>query len=81
MTAKTMKAAVVHEFGQPLAIEDVSVPTPGAGQILVKSRRAACATPTSTRPKATGRSSRRFPSSRVTKGSVMSSPWVPVSRT
>ena len=36
MTAKTMKAAVVHEFGQPLAIEEISVPTPGAGQILVK---------------------------------------------
>ena len=36
MTEKTMKAAVVHEFGQPLAIEEVPVPTPGAGQILVK---------------------------------------------
>jgi propanol-preferring alcohol dehydrogenase len=33
---KTMKAAVVHAFGQPLAIEEVSVPTPGAGQILVR---------------------------------------------
>jgi alcohol dehydrogenase, propanol-preferring len=33
---KTMKAAVVHEFGQPLAIEEVPVPTPLAGQILVK---------------------------------------------
>ena len=36
MTEKTMKAAVVHDFGQPLAIEEISVPTPGAGQILVK---------------------------------------------
>jgi propanol-preferring alcohol dehydrogenase len=34
--AKTMKAAVVREFGKPLAIEEVPVPTPGAGQILVK---------------------------------------------
>jgi propanol-preferring alcohol dehydrogenase len=34
--AKSMKAAVVHAFGQPLAIEDVPVPTPGPGQVLVK---------------------------------------------
>ncbi len=34
--AKTMKAAVVREFKQPLRIEEVPVPTPGAGQILVK---------------------------------------------
>ncbi|WP_420132731.1 alcohol dehydrogenase AdhP [Rhodopseudomonas sp.] len=33
---KTMKAAVVREFGKPLVIEEVTVPTPGAGQILVK---------------------------------------------
>ena len=33
---KTMKAAVVHEFGEPLSIEEVPLPTPGAGQILVK---------------------------------------------
>jgi propanol-preferring alcohol dehydrogenase len=31
-----MKAAVVNEFGKPLVIEDVPVPTPGAGEILVK---------------------------------------------
>jgi propanol-preferring alcohol dehydrogenase len=31
-----MKAAVVREFGKPLVIEEVPVPTPGAGQILVK---------------------------------------------
>jgi propanol-preferring alcohol dehydrogenase len=35
MTAM-MKAAVVRAFGQPLHIEDVPVPTPGAGQVLVK---------------------------------------------
>lgn len=33
---KTMKAAVVHEFGKPLVIEEVPVPVPGDGQILVK---------------------------------------------
>jgi propanol-preferring alcohol dehydrogenase len=31
-----MKAAVVHEFGKPLRIEEVPVPEPGPGQILVK---------------------------------------------
>jgi propanol-preferring alcohol dehydrogenase len=36
MTAKTMKAAVVHRFGQPLVIEDVPVPVPGPGELLVK---------------------------------------------
>lgn len=34
--AEKMKAAVVHEFGQPLVIEDVDVPEVGPGQILVK---------------------------------------------
>ncbi len=34
--AHSMKAAVVHTFRQPLAIEEVPVPTPGPGQILVK---------------------------------------------
>jgi len=33
---KTMKAAVVRAFKEPLAIEEVPVPAPGAGQILVK---------------------------------------------
>ena len=32
----TMKAAVVRAFGQPLVIEEVKVPRPGAGDILVK---------------------------------------------
>jgi propanol-preferring alcohol dehydrogenase len=31
-----MKAAVVREFKQPLVIEEVPVPSPGPGQILVK---------------------------------------------
>ncbi len=34
--AKTMKAAVVRAFGQPLTIEDVPIPTPGPGEVLVK---------------------------------------------
>jgi propanol-preferring alcohol dehydrogenase len=31
-----MKAAVVHSFSSPLAIEDVPVPTPGPEQVLVR---------------------------------------------
>ena len=31
-----MKAAVVREFGGPLRLEDVAVPTPGPGEVLVK---------------------------------------------
>jgi propanol-preferring alcohol dehydrogenase len=31
-----MKAAVVHEFGKPLVIEEVPVPEPRPGQVLVK---------------------------------------------
>ncbi|MEJ2625331.1 MAG: alcohol dehydrogenase AdhP [Pseudolabrys sp.] len=34
--SKTMKAAVVREFGKPLVIEAADIPTPGPGQILVK---------------------------------------------
>lgn len=34
--AEKMKAAVVHEFGQALVIEDVDTPQPGPGQVLVK---------------------------------------------
>ncbi|SHF23767.1 alcohol dehydrogenase, propanol-preferring [Modicisalibacter ilicicola DSM 19980] len=33
---KTMKAAVVRAFGQPLEIEEVEVPRPGKGEVLVK---------------------------------------------
>ncbi|MGH6763757.1 MAG: alcohol dehydrogenase AdhP [Phyllobacterium sp.] len=33
--AKTMKAAVVREFGKPLTLEDVPIPQPGPGQIQV----------------------------------------------
>jgi alcohol dehydrogenase, propanol-preferring len=34
--AKTMKAAVAHAFGKPLAIEEFPVPTPGYGEVLVR---------------------------------------------
>jgi len=34
--ARTMKAAVVHELGKPLAIEEVPVPQPREDQILVR---------------------------------------------
>jgi propanol-preferring alcohol dehydrogenase len=36
MLPQKMKAAVVHKFGQPLKLEEVPVPRPGPGQILVK---------------------------------------------
>ena len=31
-----MRAAMVRHFGQPLTIEDVPTPTPGAGEVLVR---------------------------------------------
>jgi alcohol dehydrogenase, propanol-preferring len=34
--AQKMKAAVVRAFGDPLAIEEVPIPAPGAGEVLVK---------------------------------------------
>ena len=33
---RTMKAAVVRNFGQALSIEEVPIPTPGPGEVLVK---------------------------------------------
>ena len=33
---KTMHAAVVEQFGKPLVFREVAIPTPGPGQILVK---------------------------------------------
>lgn len=33
---QTMKAAVVHKFGTPLQIEEVPVPRPGPGEVLIK---------------------------------------------
>src|SRR5580658_4605658 len=34
--SKMMKAAVVRQFGKPLTIEEVPIPTPGPGDILIK---------------------------------------------
>ena len=34
--AKTMKAAVVRAFGKPLTIEEVPIPTPDRGEVLIK---------------------------------------------
>ena len=34
--AKTMKVAVVRAFGEPLTIDEVPVPTPARGEVLVK---------------------------------------------
>jgi propanol-preferring alcohol dehydrogenase len=31
-----MRAAVVRRFGRPLTIEELPIPTPGPGEILVK---------------------------------------------
>jgi propanol-preferring alcohol dehydrogenase len=31
-----MKAAVVHQFGEPLQIEDVPIPEPGVGEVVIK---------------------------------------------
>ena len=33
---KMMRAAVVHALGQPLTIEEIPVPSPGPGEVLVK---------------------------------------------
>jgi alcohol dehydrogenase, propanol-preferring len=38
MSEQKMMAAVVREFGKPLAIEEVEVPRPRAGQVLVRIR-------------------------------------------
>jgi propanol-preferring alcohol dehydrogenase len=36
MLPTTMKAAVVHAFGDPLRIENVPVPTPGQNEVLIR---------------------------------------------
>jgi len=34
--AKTMRAGVVHAFGKPLSIEEIPIPTPRPGEVLIK---------------------------------------------
>ncbi|MFC4762886.1 alcohol dehydrogenase AdhP [Dyella koreensis] len=34
--AKTMRAAIVHTFGKPLTIDEIPIPVPGHGEVLVK---------------------------------------------
>ena len=54
-----MKAAVVHDFTQPLTIDNVPMPEPGDGQVLVRIEACGlCHTDIHART-ATGRSSRR----------------------
>lgn len=36
LPTKTMKAAVVERFGEPLVVREVPIPTPGPGQALVE---------------------------------------------
>jgi propanol-preferring alcohol dehydrogenase len=36
LMARKMQAAVVEQFGKPLALQEWDIPSPGAGQILVK---------------------------------------------
>ena len=50
-----MKAAVVHEFGGPLVVEEVATPVPEQGRCWSEWRPPGCATPTSMPPTATGR--------------------------
>jgi alcohol dehydrogenase, propanol-preferring len=34
--ARTMRAGVVHAFGKPMTIDEVPIPTPGPGEVLIK---------------------------------------------
>jgi len=34
--AKMMRAGVVQAFGKPLSIEEIPIPTPGPGEVLIK---------------------------------------------
>jgi hypothetical protein len=64
----TMKAAVVRNFGSPLAIEDVPVPKPGPGEVLVKVKALVSVTPICTPPPGIGLSSpfhRSFPAMKL----------------
>jgi hypothetical protein len=51
---KTMKAAVVKKFGDPLVVQEVPVPSPGPGQALVEIMPAESVTQTCTPPTVIG---------------------------
>jgi alcohol dehydrogenase, propanol-preferring len=34
--AKMMRAGVLHDFGKPLSIEEIPIPSPGPGEVLIK---------------------------------------------
>jgi propanol-preferring alcohol dehydrogenase len=36
MGKKRMRAGVVRAFGKPLSIEEIPIPTPGPGEVLIK---------------------------------------------
>ena len=65
--AKTMKAAMVRKFKEPLSIEEVPVPEVGRGQILVKIEACGGVIRTFMPQMATGRSSPTRPSFPVMK--------------
>ncbi len=76
---KTMKAAVVRAFGEPLVIEEIAVPQPGPGQILVKVAACGVCHTDLHAARATGRSSRSHLSSPATRVSAPSRRWGPAS--
>jgi hypothetical protein len=75
--AETYKAAVVQSFTEPLVVEDVPRRALEPGQVRVKSRPPASATPTSMPPTATGQSSPLPLSSPGTRESGSSPSWAP----
>jgi len=73
----TYQAAVVHDFGHPLTLEQVDMPALKAGQVRVKVEACGLSTPTFTPRTATGRSSRHrrsFPVMRASASSLSSHP-------
>ena len=51
---RTMHAAIVEQFGKPLIFRELDIPTPGPGQILVKTEACGSVTRISTPRPATG---------------------------
>jgi len=67
---KTMKAALVIEFGEPMTIGELTVPEPVDGEVLISgSRPAASATPMSTPLASTSQVGPRRPSRPGTQAS------------